>query len=760
MEHRGPLVLKCCVLFLLLNGLAFRVSQGQLLPVVDDQGDSTTSYRLRTYIVHVKRPEGARLLTRHELKQWHESFLPNTTLDSGKRRLIYSYREVISGFAAKLTPEEATAMRSMEGFVYARLEVTHRIATTHTPQFLGLSQTGGAWDSGNEGKGVVIGVLDSGIWPHPSFGDDGMPAPPQKFKGSCIPLSGVTCNNKIVGARGFLEGEEVIAIDHHGHGTHVAGIAAANFVEGAEVLGMAAGKASGIAPKAHLSIYKVCFDDVDCPDSGILAAIDQAIEDRVDILSMSLGTTAATSYYFEDAVQLGSLTALRHGIVPVTTAGNGGPMFNTVHHDAPWVLTVGATSTDRRIRAKVKLGNGEEFAGESAYQPDSFDSSIMRTIVYPGEYHCSAESLKTIDVRDKIVLCSAGQTEEVDKGKAVSEAGGAAMIIMNRKKDGYTTSAEAHVLPVSHLSYEDGSKFLAYFKSQESSSTATIIFGGTVLEQRPSPAVASFSSRGPNNSNILKPDVLAPGVNILAAWPFMVGPNASATPSNPTFNMISGTSMAAPHVAGIVALIKNSHPNWSPSAIHSAIITSAKDTDSDGNYIIDEHTNEAANVFAVGAGQVNPSGALDPGLVYEIDPAIYPKYLCSLGYTTEMVELMWHESGVQCEAEKHINPWDLNYPSISVVLSPDEVIKVSRTVKHVDGSAETYRARVTAPPGMAVELSKQELQFSGPDKEDTFDIDISIESLDKTSRPYGRGKIEWDSGTHVVTTPIAVEIGF
>lgn len=742
-----------CVLLLFLCGLAGAVNGEDqlLLPIVDDRWGNSNG--LQTFIVNVEEPEAVELLSSRELKQWHESFLPNATLDSGKPRLIYSYRHAISGFAAKLTPEEVRAMEAMEGFVYARPDTTMRIETTYTPQFLGISKLGGAWDSGNMGEGVIIGVIDTGIAAdHYSFSDDGMPPPPAKFKGSCRPFSQVTCNNKIIGARGFNHGPDT-AVDDNGHGTHVASIAAGNFYDRAEVLGMAAGTASGMAPRAHLSIYKVCYRN-GCMESDILSAIDRAIKDEVDIIQMSIGGKS-TPRFIDDGVVHGSLSALRRGISAVASAGNNGPNHTTLSHDAPWVLTVGASSTDRRIRATVKLGNGMELDGESAYQPTSFDSSVMLPIVYG--LFCNDSSQLT-QISGKIVLCELGDIPNIEKGKLILRAQGAAMILMNPSPRGYTTSSEAHVLPASSLSYNDSMKVISYYSTAGASATATIVFKGTVFNIRPSPEVASFSSRGPGtrNGGILKPDVLAPGVNILAAWPFEVGPGA-ATPSITAFNFLSGTSMAAPHVSGITALIRKQHPRWSPSAIQSAIITSADDRDLDGNYLVDQHFGRTADVVAVGAGQVNGSRALDPGLVYEIDIGIYPAYLCSLGYSDRAVTILWGKH-VLCQNQQHVDASQLNYPSITIDYRRTwGVISVRRTVKNVAaGAAELYRARITIPPGVTMALSTNVLRFSRPDEEQSYHVTFAIDPAASPTFPFSRGKLEWVSAQHLVTTPIAV----
>ncbi|CAL9168645.1 unnamed protein product [Musa hybrid cultivar] len=742
-----------CVLLLFLCGLAGAVKGEDqlLLPIVDDRWGNNNG--IQTFIVNVEEPEAVELLSSRELKQWHESFLPNATLDSGEPRLIYSYRHAISGFAAKLTPEEVRAMEAMEGFVYARPDTTMRIETTYTPQFLGISKPGGVWDSGNMGEGLIIGVIDTGIAAdHYSFSDNGMPPPPAKFKGSCTPESKVTCNNKIIGARGFKSGPDT-AVDENGHGTHVASIAAGNFYNRAEVLGMAAGTASGMAPRAHLSIYKVCYSS-GCMDSDILSAIDRAIKDEVDIIQMSIGRKR-TPRFTDDGVVHGSLSALRHGISAVTAAGNQGPNHLTLSHDAPWVLTVGASSTDRRIRATVKLGNGMELDGESAYQPTSFDSSVMLPIV--DGLFCN-DSSQLNHISGKIVLCKIGNITSIEMGKVILRAQGAAMILLNSRPRGYTTRSEAHVLPASRVSYDDRKKVIKYYNTAGASATATIVFKGTVFNNRPSPAVASFSSRGPGtrNGGILKPDIVAPGVNILGAWPRDVGPG-TATPSKSAFNFLSGTSMAAPHVSGITALIRKKHPHWSPSAIQSAIITSADDRDLDGNYLVDQRFGRTADVVAVGAGQVNGPRALDPGLVYEIDMGIYPAYLCSLGYNDTEVRILWGKA-VHCKNQRHVNASQLNYPSITIDYRKTKyVISVKRTVKNVAaGGVERYHARMTIPPGVTMALSTNALRFSRPDEQQSYHVTFDIDPAGSPTFPYSRGKLEWVSAKHLVTTPIAV----
>ncbi|XP_072966058.1 subtilisin-like protease 4 [Typha angustifolia] len=768
MDHAHTVIFFWMILLPLFCYPILPLSQSQLLPITDEPIGNTIADQMHTtYIVHVEQPESLEFLAAGDLRRWHESFLPNTTLDSGETRLIYSYREVISGFAADLTAEEAIEMQSKDGVLNVRPDESYQLETTYTPDLLGLRDSfGGAWWAGTDrGEGIVIGVLDSGITPtHPSFGDDGMPPPPVTWKGICTNTSGVTCNNKIIGAKAFNGKTKSTAIDTSGHGTHVAGIAAGNIVDHANVLGTGNGTASGMAPRAHLAIYKVCFKG--CSYSDILKAVDEAIDDGVDVLSMSFGLTANRKYY-EDGAQHGSLTALSHGIMAVSTAGNKGPDENTLSHDAPWVLTVGASSTDRRIGAIVKLGNGRELAGESAFQPSSFNSSLMLPLIFPGDIsgtnatYCYNGSLASIDVRKKIVLCYSGGSTDIEKGEVVFAAGGAAMIIANGWTRGSTTNSVAHILPVARLSFRDGREVENYYyslkKSTSNNATATIMFNGTTFGHRPSPAVTSFSSRGPApmNGGILKPDVLAPGLNILSAWHREVGPNPTGLATS-TFNYNSGTSMAAPHASGVVALIMKKHPGWTPAMIQSAIITSAQDRDMDGRPIVDQRYSVAASIFATGSGQINPKAALDPGLVYDINPSDYVGYLCGLGYNNTELKILYKRT-INCSAVNHIEASSLNYPSIQVTLPRSGgSVTVKRTAKNVGAMMVDYKAKITEPKGVTVNLSTYDLKFSRRLQEKSFNVTLTISPSGPGMNPHSHGKIEWVSGSLTVKSTIAV----
>lgn len=722
----------------------------------------------KNYVVHLepRDDEGSAALP---VEDWHRSFLPEAApssagdgADAGPR-IIYSYSHVLTGFAARLSDAEAEALRGREGCIRLYPEVFLPLATTHSPGFLGL-QTGkdGFWSRSGFGRGVVIGLVDTGILPsHPSFGDAGMPPPPKKWKGACEfkAIAGAGgCNNKVIGARAFgsaAVNDTAPPVDDAGHGTHTASTAAGNFVENADVRGNAHGTASGMAPHAHLAIYKVCSRSR-CSIMDVIAGLDAAVKDGVDVISMSIDVSDGAQFNY-DLVAVATYKAIERGIFVSAAAGNAGPSAGSVSNCAPWMLTVAAGTTDRAIRTTVKLGNGQEFDGESLFQPHNNSAGRPLPLVFPGasgDPDARGCSSLPDSVSGKVVLCeSRGFKEHVEQGQTVKAYSGAGMILMNKPEEGYTTFANAHVLPASHVGNAAGSKITAYFKSTPNP-TASITFKGTVLGISPAPTVAFFSSRGPSKASpgILKPDISGPGMNILAAWaPSEMHPEFIDDVSL-AFFMESGTSMSTPHLSGIAAVIKSLHPSWSPAAIKSALMTSSDHADHAGVPVKDEQYRRAS-FFTMGAGYVNPSRAVDPGLIYDLSPNDYIPYLCGLGYGDDGVKEIVHRR-VDCAKLKPITEAELNYPSLVVKLL-SQPITVRRTVKNVGKANSVYTAVVDMPKEVSVTVRPPMLRFSKVNERQSFTV--TVRWAGKQPAVAGaEGNLKWVSPEHVVRSPIVV----
>lgn len=746
----------------LLVGLVFMLSINPISMAVEEHKVQDHS-NLMTYIVHVnKGDERGGSLQSEDLHNWYHSFLPQTfnKLD----RMVFSYRNVASGFAVKLTSEEAKALEEKEEVVSARPERTLSLHTTHTPTFLGLRQGQGLWKDANLGKGVIIGVIDTGIYPlHPAFNDEGMPPPPAKWKGFCEFTGERTCNKKLIGARNLVKNTSVQEppFEEFFHGTHTAAEAAGRFVESASVFDNARGTAAGMAPDAHIAIYKVCSEKVGCTESAILAAMDIAIEDGVDVLSLSLGLGSLP--FFEDPIAIGAFAAIQSGIFVSCSAANSGPGYSTLSNEAPWILTVGASSIDRKIAASAKLGNGAEYEGETLFEPKNFFGSQQFPLVYAGAYGnqtqyqnqssaslCALGSLKNVDLRGKTVLCDVGGgIPSVVKGQEVLDAGGVAMILANSQTLGFSTFASPNVLPAVEVSYAAGLAIKAYINSTYTP-TATVVFKGTIIGDKFAPSVVSFSSRGPSQESpgILKPDIIGPGVNILAAW------GESVDNKIPAYNIVSGTSMSCPHLSGIAALLKSAHPDWSPAAIKSAIMTSANTLNLGGLPIMDQRL-LPADVFATGAGHVNPVKANDPGLVYDTHPEDYVPYLCGLGYSDTQIGITVQRK-VRCSGVKTIPEAQLNYPSFSILLGSDSQF-YTRTVTNVGPANSTYVVQLNVPLALGMSVNPSRITFNKVNQKVTFSVEFIPQiKANRHNQTFAQGSLTWVSDKHAVRIPISV----
>ncbi|KAL2647554.1 hypothetical protein AAZV13_05G125100 [Glycine max] len=712
-------------------------------------------------------------------KMYHHKMLSSLlgSKEAAKNSILYSYKHGFSGFAARLTKYQAEAIAKFPGVVSVIPNGIHKLHTTRSWDFMGVHHSTSkiAFSDSNLGEGTIIGVIDTGIWPEsPSFNDEAMGQIPSRWKGICQGgkhFNSTNCNKKIIGARWFMKGisdqtkkllqgnnsdEYLSARDAIGHGTHTASTAAGYFVGNANYRGLASGLARGGAPLAHLAIYKACWDFPigDCTDADILKAFDKAIHDGVDVLTVSLGFAIPLFSYVDqrDSLAIGSFHATSKGITVVCSAGNSGPVSQTVTNTAPWIITVGATTIDRAFPAAITLGNNRTVWSIDMGKHNLGSVGLTyseRIAVDPSDNlakDCQSGSLNATMAAGKIVLCFSvsDQQDIVSASLTVKEAGGVGLVYAQYHEDGLNQCGS---FPCIKVDYEVGTQTLTYIRRSRFP-TASLSFPKTVIGKWTSPRVASFSSRGPSSMSptVLKPDIAAPGVDILAAFP------PKGTTRSSGFAFLSGTSMSCPHVAGIAALIKSKHPTWSPAAIRSALVTTASQTGTDGSLISEEgSTHKAADPFDIGGGHVDPNKAMDPGLIYDITTEDYVQFLCSMGHSSASISKVT-KTTTSCKKGKH-QTLNLNLPSI-LVPNLKRVATVMRTVTNVGNITAVYKALLKVPYGIKVRVEPQTLSFNSDAR--ILNFSVSFLSTQKFHGDYKFGSLTWTDGKYFVRTPIAV----
>ncbi|XP_017219674.1 subtilisin-like protease SBT1.1 isoform X1 [Daucus carota subsp. sativus] len=744
---------------------------------------SSVSTDRGTYIVHMDKSKIKSL----ETMKWHEyvmdsvhklSIQENKEEEAYPPNVLYVYETTMFGFSATLTKSNLRSLDKINGFLYAIPDEMLSLHTTHSPGFLGLNPGSGLWHPKNLASDVIIGVLDTGIWPeHISFFDTGMPPVPSNWKGKCEEGTNFTisnCNRKLIGARAFFKGYESVRgtinetedyrspRDAEGHGTHTASTAAGNLVPGASFFGNAKGAATGMMFTARIAAYKVCYA-FGCSSSDILAAMDTAVSDGVNILSLSLGGIAKP--YYGDSIAIAALGAFQQGVFVSCSAGNSGPYSSTVGNVAPWIMTVGASSLDRSFPTTVKLGDGQQFKGASLYSGKNIKSLQLvygATAGIQGAQYCSNGSLTPELVKGKIVVCQRGGNSRAKKAEQVMFAGGAAMLLVNTDNEGEDIFADPHIIPATSLGALAGNAIKKYVNSTRQPS-ASITFEGTTYKNV-APVMAAFSSRGPSfiGPDIIKPDVTAPGVNILAAWPPNISPlQLKSDNRSVIFNIISGTSMSCPHVSGLAALIKAAHKDWSPAAIKSALMTTAYTVDSKESPIGDTGSTDGyATPFAYGSGHVDPEKASNPGLIYDITTIDIQNYLCSLKYNSTQLALL-SRGNLSCPGHsKHVQSRNLNYPSFAVTFSKkaskNVTITHKRTVTNVGTAKSVYVAQVIAPSGTSVRVKPKALHFSSVGMKLNYQVSFTTVGQRPGPGSSSFGSLTFTSGKFKVRSPIAV----
>ncbi|KAF8710032.1 hypothetical protein HU200_029759 [Digitaria exilis] len=573
--------LHCLIFWLLLVHLAGSVAIPPPSGPSNQQHEQEPSKA--AYIVYTNHVAKPSHFATHE--HWYTSMVASLSPSAANSssRVFYTYDTVAHGFAAELTSDEAQRLSNTTGVAGVFEDGVMHLHTTRSPGFLGLDKEFGILPDANFGDDVIIGFVDTGIWPESaSFLDAGLSPVRRSWKGRCEDgerFNATMCNNKLVGARFFpYMGTRAAKKrsdyyyyyvdfqsprDKLGHGTHVASTAAGAEVAGAELFRFAGGTARGVAPRARVAVYKACDADPakDCSTSSVVAAIDAAVKDGVDILSISLGDSEDDLYTHPPSVAL--FGAVRAGVFVACSAGNAGPEASSLSNVAPWITTVGATNLDRVFPATITLGNGQALTGQSLYPYTAKGTQRVRLV--PSHCNSSMSEFVPDRIMGSIVVCTGLFRVGLLTGIAVQSAGGSGLVSISTEDWGMEGLAvDAFTLPAITLGAREAVKLEAYMHSDPYPVASFCFTCRTAVGETRAPMVASYSSRGANHivREIMKPDVVAPGTNILAAWPDetpLSEDTGDVDPRRESFNIIFGTSMSCPHVAGVAALLRNRH---------------------------------------------------------------------------------------------------------------------------------------------------------------------------------------------------------
>ncbi|MFB7249088.1 S8 family serine peptidase [Microbacterium sp. NPDC056234] len=750
--------------------------------IVVMKGDPLATYTGDVDGLRATKPEkGTQLDARSGNSQKYIAHLKNEQRKLAKDAGVApdtTYQVTLNGFSADLTGAQVDALRSSKDVLGVFPdEIRHPDAVSST-DFLGLGDdstgAGGLWEQtggvDNAGEGVVVGVIDTGIAPeNPSFAGDKLKKKDHK-KSEGQPYSDKThvyyeksdggtfrspivtgqewdkqaYSTKLVGAQYFSSGAEAAGFDFQydylsprdgdGHGSHTASTAAGNFGVPASVSGVDFGTISGVAPAAKVAAYKACYvgpdvtvstDDI-CALSDLIAAIDQAVADGVDVINYSIGGGAATTVLAPDDISF--FNAAAAGVFVSVSAGNDGPDAATADHASPWYTTV-AASTIPTWEGTVTFDGFAE-AGASVSVP--FGESVTGPSIYAGDAAaaegaalCLPGSLDPAKVAGHIVVCDRGENARAEKSQVVKDAGGIGVVLVNVPGAADSLDNDFHVVPTIHLGSVHREAVLAYVQGG-TDRPITLVGENTTGEETPTPQIAGFSSRGPtyaDGTDVMKPDIAAPGVAILAA-------THNAAGAESTYGILSGTSMAAPHIAGLGALYLSERPNAAPSEIKSAMMTTASNTvKADGS--------ENTDPFEQGAGQVEPTRFFEPGMLYLNGPADWAAFL----------------EGKQLAEFDGIDPIDgsdLNLASISIgTLTSAQT--VTRTVTSTAAGTYTASAEV---PGLDVTVEPSTLTFGAAGETATFTV--TVDNADAPVEQWATGSLTWSGEDREVRSPIAV----
>ncbi|HEX6928934.1 MAG TPA: S8 family serine peptidase [Gammaproteobacteria bacterium] len=675
-RHRGDSVMKkhvlCitigCLFGCLLIGAAATPAHAEISALNKRQGVSATERDVRVddkplYFVHlrgvalamharenlaateafsegrlqVNAPANRQYTQLLEARQ-HDVLAQIQQLSGSAPRVLARHTLALNALVLAMDGRDAERIAALPDVVRVERIYRSQLHTDRGPAHIGAID---AWDGvgtlpGNQGEGVIVGIIDTGIrTDHPAFADIGgdgydhtNPLGAGNYLGDCI-RNARLCNDKLIGVVSYPEITDSYGglrpangTDYNGHGTHVASTAAGNILNNVAILDDAGGnsyripRVSGVAPHANIVAYQVCFPaNGGCLPQLAVKAVEHAIANGVDVINYSVGSEAFSPW--ESAAAMAFLSARAAGIHVATSAGNFGPDPSTLGTpaNAPWITSVAAYTHDRDYTLPSLTGFIGGTPPRAALQGKGVTNEYTGTVVLASGYRdalCSTPFPRGT-FNGEIVVCERGVIPRVDKGRNVLAGGAGGMILINTRNTDDETFADFHVLPALHLDSASAATLLAWLQS--GGQTATITAAGPVSNSVLADIAGNFSSRGPALpfGNLPGPDVAAPGVDILAAWirdvPF--------TPGNlvADFAFLNGTSMSSPHVAGVLALLTGMHPDWMPAEMQSALITTAE-----SNTLSNR---ERSTTFDHGGGRIDVPAAALAGLVMDVAEAEY-----------------------------------------------------------------------------------------------------------------------------------------
>ncbi|HEY7282713.1 MAG TPA: S8 family serine peptidase [Actinomycetota bacterium] len=664
-------------------------------------------------------------------------------------RYVGAYHLAYGGISALVPANRIAALMKVKGVAAVQKDsLLHPLDNQQTLDFLGAPLVWpGLGGQDNAGSNVIVANIDTGVWPeNPLFADNGLPAPPGtydcQFGDGSDPNLGpaFSCNNKLIGAYAFTDTYQLVsgagpdqfcdpggacsARDSDGHGTHTLSTAAGDRVDHAPIEGIDRGPVSGIAPGAHVIAYRVCLED-GCYESDSVAAVNQAIENGVNILNFSVSGGADP---YSDAVELAFLDAYNAGIQVNASAGNAGPGAGTSDHGGAWVDTVAASTPPVYYLSTLhlKAGNGDTLdltGSEITPGITSATKVVLASKIHGYDALCSNPLPTGTKGAGAIVACQRGNPvgRNADSFN-VMQGGAVGMILFNpTHQDLFTDNFFIPTImldgaPFSGSPAPTTDQFLAFMAAHVN--VHATWDPGTLQSITPD-VVTTFSSRGPTGS-WLKPTITAPGIESLAGnTPESI--DVASGPNGELYQAIAGTSMSSPHAAGVAALVKAVHPDWTPGQITSALMTSAVPAlGSDGV--------TPATPFEAGSGSIRADRAVQPTLTFDVPPQDY--------YDA---------------ATDPLHRVDLNLPSVDATTMPG-LLTTTRTAENVSGRTQSFTASTTSTGGtITVSPKKFSIPAGG-----TRSFDITIRGADLPEGQYfGRITLAPGKASNTVVIPVA-----